>query len=146
MIADVEASPAELHAIDEAFRRIGVDVSSLPAYEMRSAGSLPWVVHITLAAPIAAFFTAVATEAGKDTYALVKQWVRDLLAARAESTRPTGSITVVDTDATTVVVSAGLSDEAIDALSALDWSAVRGDYLIWDEETAAWYDPTKRLD
>ncbi len=35
-----------------------------------------WVVTITLAAPLAAFFTAVGSEAGKDAYAVFRTWFR----------------------------------------------------------------------
>ena len=66
------ATPDEVAAVEAAFRLAGFEVEVQPDHGRRSLGDLPWIVDVTLAAPIAAFFVAMATEAGKDAYAAIK--------------------------------------------------------------------------
>jgi hypothetical protein len=43
-----------------------------------------------------------------------------------------------DPDRTNLILHSSYPDEALDALRELDWDAVRGDYLVWDEERRGW--------
>jgi hypothetical protein len=45
-----------------------------------------------------------------------------------------------DPEGTNVVLSEGLSDEALDALRDLDWSERHGGYLVWDSDRHEWRD------
>ena len=135
------ATDDERAAVEEAFRRVGFDVRATDTVEYRSSGPVPWIVMVTLATPIAAFFHAFAAEAGKDAYAAVKQWVRDLWDARA--TAGEGAVRLHDAQRSTLVLSTRIPDEALDALSRVDWEAVSGDYLTWDEARGEWGDAMK---
>jgi hypothetical protein len=84
----------------------------------RSGGAIPWVIYVILGAPIATFFTTIAAEAGKDAYQPIKRWAVELLAAR----RGGGAVDIRDSDGMRLVFSSELPDEALAALSNLDWS------------------------
>jgi hypothetical protein len=84
----------------------------------RSGGAIPWVIYVILGAPIATFFTTIAAEAGKDAYQPIKRWAVELLAAR----RGGGAVDFRDSDGMRLVFSSELPDEALAALSNLDWS------------------------
>jgi len=107
--------------------------------ERRSAGALPWVIYVTIAVPIAAFFQSFASEAGKDAYAAVKQWVKDV----RETRNGDGSMVLRDPEHSNLVLNSGIPDEALEALRDLDWSEKRGDYLVWNDSRGEWLDPMK---
>lgn len=49
VVTDAEAAPQEIAALEEAFRRAGLDVEVNAVLERKSAGQLvPWVVSVTL--------------------------------------------------------------------------------------------------
>jgi hypothetical protein len=138
------ATAAQLEAVEAAFRRHGLEVEVRPAYARRAADVLPWIVHITLAAPIAAFFVAFGTEAGKDAYGAVKEWAKDVYRTRRNSGTGQGSITLEDPDQTELVLHSSIPDDALDGLRELDWDQLRGGYLLWDEQRQEWRDYMKR--
>jgi hypothetical protein len=136
--AEVGAPREELDAVEEAFRRAGLDAVAADDSVLRhGAGPLPWVLYVTLGAPIATFFTTLAAEAGREAYQPIKRWARDLLRAR----RGYGSARLQDPEGTALVLHARLSDEALAALSDIDWSAVkRGGDIHWSESRREWLD------
>ncbi len=138
--ADVDARDDELAALDQAFGRIGFEIRSQAAVEMKSLGDLPWAIYIEIGAPLATFFSTIAQRAGDDAYDAVKRWAKEVLAARANAERDRGSAVVNDPDGTNLVLTPGLSPEALDALAKLDWSSVSGEYLLWDERAGEWLD------
>jgi hypothetical protein len=105
---------------------------------------LPWLVGVTLTTPIVAYFAAIGTAADEDTYAAVKKWVHAVWAARAGSEADEGSFTLEDPERTRLILSTRIPDEALDALSGIDWELGRGKYLVWDQAAQAWHDPTHR--
>jgi hypothetical protein len=139
---DVEVGPIanklELADIREAFARAGFDVRPKEQVGVGS-GAAPWVISVTLGAPIATFFTTFASKAAEDAYAPVKRWVHDLWAAR----RAAGSVVLQDFLGSTLVLSSGLPEAALDALRDLDWAEVRGDSLVWSEDKNEWLDPKR---
>jgi hypothetical protein len=142
--ADDLASEHELRAVDAAFRDAGFEVQSAAAVGRKSAEVLDWVLYVTLGAPIAAFFTAMASEAGKDSYSALNRWAKSIWEARRGAGTRSGSIVLRDSDHTNLVLSSRLPDEALDALERLNWDEVRGDYLVWNEAEGAWRDPMKQ--
>jgi hypothetical protein len=140
-----DTAPSEhLDAVAQAFASAGFDVEVVADYGRRSMDLLPWVVLVDLLVPVRPFFNAFFTEAGKDAYASVKKWLRDVSAARAGAGTGEGAIQLRDPEHTNVILPSALPDEAIDALRDLDWDEVRGDYLVWDGQRKIWRDPTKR--
>jgi hypothetical protein len=143
VLVDDAASSDEVRAVEEAFAASGFPVHIDPRYERRGAGVYPWVVSITLTVPIGAFLAAFAAEGGKDAYAAAKGWIRTVWAARRESVADHGSIELVDPEHTHLILATRITDEALDALATIDWDAVRGDYLVWDDARSEWRDPTR---
>ena len=131
----------------EAFRAHGFDPDIKDDYLRRSSGLLPWIIAVTLATPITAFFAAFGTTLGtavaQDVHAAFKRWVKDMWASRAGSVADRGFLEVEDSDNTQVILTSGLPDEALDALLSMDLEEHRGEYLTWDEESGAWRDPTR---
>jgi hypothetical protein len=138
------ASAAEVEALEAVFRRHGLDVEIVPDVVRVSNRLLPWVIYITLVAPVASFFTAfgsaIGTEAGQDAYRAVKRWVMDVFEARRDSGNGQGSIVLRDLDHTNLVLHTAYPDEALDALRKVDWDELRGGYLVWDEQRRVWRD------
>ena len=141
--ADVGATEPELVAIADAFRRAGFEVRPEAVISGRSGGPVPWVLYITISAPIAAFFGAFASSAGEDAYAAVKRWAKELWAARLGNDSDTGSVVVQDVESTNLVLRSALPDEALEALAAMNWPEAKGDYLVWNEKRRQWLDPMK---
>jgi hypothetical protein len=139
---DVEAAPGahqqELAEIREAFARAGLEVRPKAQVGL-GIDPTAWVISVTLAAPIATFFTTFASKAAEDAYAPVKQWVHDLWAAR----RGAGSVVLQDFLGSTLVLSSALPEAALDALRDLDWAEVSGQYLVWSEDKNEWLDPRR---
>lgn len=146
VVADVGASSDEIAAVEEAFRRAGFDVEVNADLERKSPGaSLPWIVLVVVAIPVAEFLRSFGSEmgkeAGKDAYAAVKEWAKDVWRARGGGDE--GSLVLEDPDGTHLILSARLPDRALDALADLDWTATRGHYLVWDAAREEWHDPVR---
>ena len=134
---EVTASPEQTAAVESSLRQAGFDVQAEAEIPLSGGAALPadWVVQITLAAPIAAFLTAFATEAGKDAYGAFSRWVEELVRVRGRN----GEITLWDEVDTLLVLPAPLPDEAVDALRALEWDSIEShSYLDWDESQREW--------
>jgi hypothetical protein len=145
--ADVGATSQELAAVTEAFKRAGFVVRPEAVIAARSAGLVPWLLYVTISAPIAAFFTSFASRSGSkaadDVYPLIRQWVEDLWAARRGAGNGTGSVVLQDSRDSQLVLSSTLPEEALEALRDVDWAAVEGDYPIWSEKKRQWLDQMK---
>lgn len=139
LACDREATADELAAVEEAFRRAGLEIRAEATVGRKSAGPVQWVIYVTLATPVAAFFQSFGSEAGKDAYGVVKRWVKDVWAAR----RGNGSMVLEDSEHSTLVLSTGIPEDALDALRDLDWSENRGAYLVWSERRGEWLDPMR---
>ena len=126
----------------EAFQAYGFEPEVAADYGRRSGGVLPWIITVVVTTPVVAFFAAIGTAAGQDTYAAVKKWAKDMWASRTNSPASRGFLEIEDTENTRVILASDLPDEALDALVRLDWEEHRGEYLIWDDGT--WRDPTRR--
>ena len=133
LLIEEEAPPGQAQAVDETFARAGFEAEARAALARRSADVLPWIVYITLAVPIVAFFNAFGGEAGKDAYAAVKTWAKAMYEARKQSGLGRGHISVVDPAGTELVLASDWPDDALDALVEIDWDQVEGGYLIWYE-------------
>jgi hypothetical protein len=73
-----------------------------------------------------------------------KRLVRDVQQARRGAGNGTGSIDISESENTHLVLPNSLPDEALEALRGLDWTAKRGEYLIWRSDRSQWEDPGKR--
>lgn len=93
-----------------------------------------WVVTITLAAPLAAFFTAVGSEAGKDAYAAFRTWFRRQKLRTVDS----GTVILQGSDELEVVLELGVPEEALEALRGLDWPHMSSGPIVWDDQTRRW--------
>lgn len=140
IVCDEEASEAEVEALNRVLKDYGLPAAS-PTYGRKSIGDLPWQVLIT-GAPFVAFWTAIAKKAGDDAYDAVKQWLKEVWAARGD--RP-GGVTVIDEPSQTwVVLDRDLPDEALRQLSQFDPARDGGDggYARWDPSRRTWTPPT----
>jgi len=65
--------------------------------------------------------------------------VKEVWAARQPSLEGQGSLDISAPDGTEIALDSRIPDEALDALAEIDWDAVRGDYLTWDDDRREWY-------
>jgi hypothetical protein len=140
--ADNEATPAELEAIEAAFRRAGFLVETDAALRRRSTDPLSWLIYVVIGAPVAKFFTTLAGEAAKDAYPAIKRWASALFAAR----RGRGGVVLLDDEHNRLTLGSEIPDEAIAALAELDWTELRGGDLHWSGSRRAWLDVFKNPD
>lgn len=96
---------------------------------------------VVLAAPVGAFFTSIASAAGKDAYSAIRRWVLGLSRARSHGY---GQVEIQDPDGTRISIrEAVLPPEALDALLEIDWPALSGKALIWTDDhgwvDSEWY-------
>jgi hypothetical protein len=137
VIVEVTASAEELAAVEGVFARAGFRVKGEAGLPPSGGPPVPvdWMLQVTLAVPIAAFFAAFASEAGKDAYGAVKAWLKDLQATRGTS----GRVILWDAEDTTLAFGDGpIPDEALDALGSTDWGSLKGRYIAWDGERGEW--------
>jgi hypothetical protein len=131
---DVGATPDELSSIEQAFRRAGFEARPEPVVAGRGV-DVPWVVYVTLVGYyLKPFFDSFLSAAGDDAYAGVKQWVKDIRAARSGQ----GSISVRPPDGRGIVFEADIPEEALDALRNIDWSKTRSGDLHWSPRRREW--------
>ena len=128
---------ADADALASAFRRAGFQ-PKIETYHYRAAGITDWVITVTVATPVIAFFQSFGSELGKDAYIHFKEWfqrVRDrgpgkgLIVVR-DSRRYGGS-------GTKVVLNSELPDDAFEALSD-ELYLSKSEYIGWDPEQRAW--------
>lgn len=91
---DIEATDIEVTAAAAAFAEAGFPAEVTANFERRSIEDLPWVVMITV--PTTAFFTAMASEAGKNAWKVLKRLGGRIHEARKASSAPSGTLTLVD--------------------------------------------------
>jgi len=135
---EAEATAGQEEAVNEVFRRAGFEVESHATIFRASADLKPWLVHVTVLVPLAAFFAAIGAQAGKDAYAVAKAWAKDMFEARKNSGLGRGSIVLHDLNGTQLILSSQWPDGAFDALPELDWAELEGGYLTWDETEGRW--------
>jgi hypothetical protein len=116
-----------------ALGRVGVE-ARVEEQTFAAGGAVAWIVTVTVASPVAAFFTAFASEAGKDAYATFRSWFRRQRYGTADS----AEVIVRGTDDREVVLELSLSEEALDALRELDWSRMPTGTMVWDRRTRKW--------
>jgi hypothetical protein len=131
-------------AVARTFERAGFKVEVKAEYGRKAADVLPWVVRAVVLVPIAAFFASFGGEAGKDAYASVKEWVRDVWESRKGAGTEEASLVLMDSDASQLILSSSLPNEALDALRRIDWREKHGGYLVWDSAEREWRDATPR--
>ncbi len=134
------APPGHKDAVVEAFREAGFEVEVVADYGRRSAGVLPWIVRITLDETIKGFFITLGGVGFKALYDSIKK------ARKGANSEDEGTVELYDSESSWMILPASLPDEAIDALSDLDWDRLRGGYLIWNSEDKEWYNATPRRD
>jgi hypothetical protein len=97
-----------------------------------------WIVTVTLATPVAAFFgafgAAVGKAAGKDAYAALRAW----LGGQGARTYDSGVVIVKGSDHREVELELPVPEEALDALRELDWSQVPTGSMVWDRQARCW--------
>lgn len=128
-------------AVAAAFARAGFQVEVAPRYGRRGADLLPWIVRVVLLVPTA---HSLLSSPRKQARTPTPQLRSGSATSRQLAGTGEGSIHLVDPDASNVVLSSGLSENAIDALGEINWDEHRGDYLVWDASREEWRDLTKR--
>jgi hypothetical protein len=134
--ADYAWTPADADALAAAFRRAGFQPRIEIHHQARGAGVevTAWVITVTLATPVIAFFQSFGSELGKDAYVQLKQWfhqVRD---------RSPGKGAIVVRDGRyreNVVLDSDLPDKALQALTEARHLG-SSEYIGWDPEQDAW--------
>jgi hypothetical protein len=48
-------------------------------------------------------------------------------------------VSLTDSDRTVIVFNSALPDEALDALTEINWSEAAGGYLTWEAEQGGWF-------
>jgi hypothetical protein len=128
-------SDAEAEALASAFRRAGFQ-PRIGIHLYVAAAVTEWVITVTVATPVVAFFQSFGSELGKDAYIHLKQWfhhVRDRGPGKGSivvrSSRPglSGNV-VLDSD---------LPDEALEALTE-GQPLGTSEYIGWDPDEHAW--------
>ena len=134
------ADPDEMAAVAAALAEAGISAEVTENFEWRGAGGdYPWLVVI--AAPFAPFFASIANQAGKDAYKALKRLVVRIHEARKASSRPNGSLTLVDeTTGTWVALPPDLPDEAWQLLPEAQLTDLPSGSLRWDPQTLQWQD------
>ena len=134
---EAEAPPGDVARVEGSFRAVGVEADVEAAYIRRSLGDLPWVVYATL--PIQAFLVRLAQNAADDAWKALGAWVRELSAARRNSTRRTGSIVLNERESgLTVVLSDEIPDEPLRELVDERLPRSESGYWVWDRGQQRW--------
>lgn len=92
-------------------------------------------IEIVVLGPMAAFFIALASEAGKDAYHGLKALLARLWAIED---REEDDLTISDEANNLLFLSKGIPDEAIEKLTRLDWENIRSKRIVWDAEQREW--------
>lgn len=138
------AGDDEVAEVTAAFADAGIPVEVRAWLEGQGAGAFQWVLMITL--PATAFLTALAAEAGKDAYKVLKRLVGSIhearIAAGSAAGWTTDSIAVVDEQTNTwFLLPPELPEEAWRALSDVSLTELPSDAVLrWDPNTGQWRD------
>jgi hypothetical protein len=126
-------APADAEELDSAFRRAGFQ-PRLETHSYSAAAVTDWVITVTVATPVIAFFQSFGAELGKDAYGQLKQWFQQV----RDGGPGKGSIVVRDSRyGTNVILDSELPDEALQAL-AEERHLGTSEYVGWDREGQAW--------
>ena len=122
------------------FRAAGVEADVNNSYERRGVGTFPWAVLIEV--PVGAFFTALATAAGRDAWKSLKQLVGRIYEARRQSPVPEGAVLLQDPDVhEDLVLQEDLPDQAWELVVKIDLRKTPSGQLRWDKTKIEWRDP-----
>lgn len=138
------AGDDEVAEVAAAFTDAGIPVEVRAWIEGQGAGAFQWVLMITV--PTTAFLTAMAAEAGKDAYKVLKRLVGRIHKARIAAGRTAGwttdSVAVIDEQTNTwVLLPPDLPEEAWRALSDVGMKELATDSVLrWDPDTGTWQD------
>jgi hypothetical protein len=137
---DAGVSADEVHAIEEAFRRAGLEADVKPSLIELSQAST-WIVMIS-AAPTT-FLSAYAAAAGTDAWGATKrgygrlmQLVRDL--RTASGGHGVGRIELEERGRAWLLLTSDLPEEAFRQLEDVNWTAAQTGVLKWDEHRQCW--------
>ncbi len=93
-----------------------------------------WVIELTLAAPLGAFFVKFSEAAGTDAYQSLRAWIGRV----REGERERALTLRIAAEETTVEIRSTVPDEALEALSGIDWTGVGEGTLEWDPSRRRW--------
>lgn len=137
---DKWASPDEVRAVEEAFRRAGLE-AKVRAGVIELSEQFSWIVIIS--APASLFLSGYLTAAGADAWNATKrlshrlrQLVRDLREARGRDQE--GRIELEDAGRPWLLLSSDLPEEAFRQLETIDWSIAQSGSLRWESEDRCW--------
>lgn len=137
VVIDAGASADEIREVEAAFRSAGVGATVRAAYQRKGVADFSWIVLATL--PLTAFFTALASEAGRDAYRALRQFVRNVFSARQHSPQPQGSLLARDTETCIeILLEPDLPDKAYRELLQLDLSAFELGSVKYDRDKGEW--------
>jgi hypothetical protein len=136
VLVDKWASPEEVRAVEEAFRRVGLE-ANVRAGVVELSQQLTWIVIVSI--PPSAFLTAYFGAAGADAWKATKglsNWVRrfvqDLKDARGGDQE--GTIELEDAGRAWLLLPSDLPEEAFRQLETVDWSTAQNGSLKWDDQ------------
>ncbi len=138
VLLEAEARDDEVATVATILAQAGLEahVSTDPNCK-GAGGEFPWMVAISI--PATAFFTAFATEAGKDAYKHLKRFVGRLYDARKSSKFRTGRVVLIDRDTgRSFTLPPLLSGEAWEQLKAPRADDFALSVFRWDPETGEW--------
>lgn len=141
---DKWASPEEVQAVEEAFRRAGLEVS-VRASVIELSEQLTWIVIASI--PASAFLSAAGADAWSATKRLpdrLRQLVRDLKDARGGDQE--GTVELEDAGRPWLLLSSDLPEEAFRRLESIDQSVVQGGSLRWHYQDRCWMHYVKGRD
>ena len=135
-------SRADAEVLASAFRRAGFQ-PRIETYHYRAAGATDWVITVTVATPVLAFFHSFGSELGKDAYNQLKRWFREV----RDRGPGKGSIVVRDSryGGGNVFLDSDLPDEALQALTE-ERHLGTSEFIGWDPEQHAWVPVTPPSD
>ncbi len=138
------ANDDEVAEVVAAFTDAGIPVDVRAWVEGQGAGAFQWVLMISV--PATAFFTALAAEAGKDAYKILKRLVGRIHERRTATATAAGwttdSVAVVERETNTwILMPPELPEEAWRALSEFSLKELPSDSVLrWDPKTGQWRD------
>jgi hypothetical protein len=92
---------------------------------------------MVIKAPLIAFFTALATRAGSDSWDALRAFVAKVYAERRRPGRDEGAIQLEDEDgARTVILTDRVPDAGYEQL--VGGELPETGYFLWDDETSSW--------
>ncbi len=137
-------SDEDVHRVEDVFRAHGFDARAEGGYVL-TAGTVPWVIWAT--APIQAFLSAFAAEAGKDAWKAIERFLGELREVRGpdDGTFHVGTREVFPLGeegmGEVLVLQSSLPDEALKALVELDLNSFGPRaFLVWEADEGCWID------